>query len=46
MAAGKGKSGGMRHVLSLLGLERRARDARPDIERFLAALPDKAKSAS
>jgi len=36
----------MRHVLSLLGLERRARDARPDIERFLAALPDKAKSAS
>jgi hypothetical protein len=35
-----------RHVLSLLGLERRARDATPDIEKFLAALPDKAKSAS
>ena len=35
-----------RHVLSLLGLERRAHDATPDIQKFLAALPDKAKSAS
>ena len=35
-----------RHVLSLLGLERRAHDATPDIQKFLAAMPDKAKSAS
>jgi hypothetical protein len=35
-----------RHVLSLLGLERRAHDATPDIQKFLAALPDKAKSTS
>jgi len=35
-----------RHVLSLLGLERRAHDATPDIQTFLAAMPDKAKSAS
>ena len=35
-----------RHVLSLLGLERRARDATPNLQKFLAALPDKAKSAS
>ena len=35
-----------RHVLSLLGLERRAHDATPDIQKFLTAMPDKAKSAS
>jgi len=27
-------------------LERRAHDATPDIQKFLAAMPDKAKSAS